>query len=333
MRAPSQSRRARSAICGPLVAFRSGIIPPVRAAVRGASRPAPGLWRRLRGPPRSACRPRWPSTITPGSSTESGTSCTTGSPRGRGTPAGGRDIRSCSSTRRGSPTRPRSCTMRRWAFLSVPGAYQLLLWVAYLAPGVTVFALLARVTGNGWCALPGAFVALTLSAGVASGVEGGVHWGMVSGPPGLGSPAAPAPRPHPLDRGRSPAAVRPGAADRGARAHPPHAPADGGRDRARRRARVQVRTAAPAWSAAAARPGASAAALTAFWTLPLLARLPHTRALAWGSLGTGPASALARPLPLILIALAVLAYRPAGGGAAARGPRPSSPACRGSSPS
>ena len=42
----------------------------------------------------------------------------------------------------------------------------------------------------------------------------------------------------------------------------------------------------------------------------LLARLPHTRALAWGSLGTGPASALARPLPLILLALAVLAYRP-----------------------
>ena len=53
-----------------------------------------------------------------------------------------------------------------------------------------------------------------------------------------------------------------------------------------------------------------AAALTAFWTLPLLVRLQHTRALAWGTLGTGPASALIRPLPLILIALAMLASRP-----------------------
>src|SRR5215510_14120378 len=41
-------------------------------------------------------------------------------------------------------------------------AYQLLLWIVYLAPGVTAFLLLAHVLGNGWLALPGAFVALTL---------------------------------------------------------------------------------------------------------------------------------------------------------------------------
>jgi hypothetical protein len=42
--------------------------------------------------------------------------------------------------------------------------------------------------------------------------------------------------------------------------------------------------------------------LTAFWTLPLLARLAETRALAWGTLSLGD---LARPLPLVLLALAV----------------------------
>ena len=194
--------------------------------------------------------------------------------------------------------------------LSVPAAYQLLLWVAYLAPAVTAFALLARVIGNGWCALPGAFVALTLSAGVASGVEGGVRWGMVSAR--LGWALLPLlflvltrwiedQRPLPKSLSLLIAAL--------AITHPTHLPtavvivlgaalASG----SRRRARV---------SAALLALGLGAA-LTAFWTVPLLARLPHTRALAWGSLATGPLSALARPLPLILIALAVLAYRPAG---------------------
>src|SRR5688572_19319579 len=64
--------------------------------------------------------------------------------------------------------------------LSVPGAYQVLLWLAYLAPGVTTLFALARVLGSPWLALPGAFVALTLSLWPAlmSGVEGGVHVGM-----------------------------------------------------------------------------------------------------------------------------------------------------------
>ncbi len=47
---------------------------------------------------------------------------------------------------------------------------------------------------------------------------------------------------------------------------------------------------------------AFAAALTAFWTLPLLFRLAETRALAWGTLSTAQ---LARPLPVVLAALAL----------------------------
>src|SRR5207253_8444257 len=49
---------------------------------------------------------------------------------------------------------------------------------------------------------------------------------------------------------------------------------------------------------------ALAAALTAFWTLPLLARLAETRALAWGALTLDD---VVRPLPLVLGALAVAA--------------------------
>src|SRR5204862_662405 len=46
-------------------------------------------------------------------------------------------------------------------------------------PGVTTYVAVARLVGNGWLALPASFVALTLAAGVASGVEGGVHIGMI----------------------------------------------------------------------------------------------------------------------------------------------------------
>src|SRR2546428_13482466 len=41
------------------------------------------------------------------------------------------------------------------------------------------YVVLARLTGRRWLALAGAFVALTLSAGLASGVDGGVRTGMV----------------------------------------------------------------------------------------------------------------------------------------------------------
>src|SRR3989441_9054419 len=59
--------------------------------------------------------------------------------------------------------------------------YQTLLWLAYLLPGVTTYVVLARLTGLRWLALAGAFVALTLSEGLASGVDGGVRTGVVGG--------------------------------------------------------------------------------------------------------------------------------------------------------
>lgn len=64
--------------------------------------------------------------------------------------------------------------------LDVGRAYHACVWIAWAAPGLTAYLLLARVLGNGVLALPGALVALTLSAGVASGVEGGVHIGMIA---------------------------------------------------------------------------------------------------------------------------------------------------------
>ncbi|MFI5027022.1 MAG: hypothetical protein ACHQCI_09785, partial [Solirubrobacterales bacterium] len=47
---------------------------------------------------------------------------------------------------------------------SVETVYRLLCAVIFLAPGVTTYALLVRVLGDRWLALPGAFLALTLSA-------------------------------------------------------------------------------------------------------------------------------------------------------------------------
>ena len=193
----------------------------------------------------------------------------------------------------------------------VEGAYQALVWLAYLLPGVTAWIAVRRAVADGWLALPGAFVALTLSLWPAlmSGVEGGVHVGMA--PARLawalvpllavalarwseGAGAFPARTAIPLT-----AAV--------VLTHPAHLPvavvlvvlaALAAPGRARRLARALGALAV-------------AALLTAFWTLPLLVRLEHTRALAWGSLtpaGLGE-TLLAHPLVLVLIAVAVAALR------------------------
>jgi hypothetical protein len=73
-----------------------------------------------------------------------------------------------------------------WGALGAEEAYRLLLWLAWLLPGFATFALLARLLGNGWLALPGAFVAMTLSAGSRSGVEEGLRWGLVAARLGCG---------------------------------------------------------------------------------------------------------------------------------------------------
>ena len=190
-----------------------------------------------------------------------------------------------------------------FGLVDVAATYQTLLWLTWLAPAVTTFLALARPLGSGWLALPGAFIALTLSAGVTSGVEGGVHIGML--PARLGWALLPmvlvVSERWGKDR-RLPWLTVPLLAVV-ALTHPAHVPAAG--------ALVVL----AAWSGPGSRlhrleaAGGGlvlAAALTAFWTLPLLARLPYTRALAWGRLA--PLETLtAHPLLLGLLVLAAVA--------------------------
>src|SRR5688572_29307403 len=189
-----------------------------------------------------------------------------------------------------------------------PAAYQALLWLTYLAPGVAMFALLARLLGSGWAALPGAFLALTLSGDIASGVEGGVHIGMA--PARLGWSLLPllvlALLPRIEGRRRLPWAAPPLVAAI-ALMHPAHLPAaavlialvavlGAGDLRERTRAAAVTLT--------------LAAGLTAFWTVPLLARLAHTRALAWRDVTVDSLllTPLAHPLLAALVLLALAAW-------------------------
>ena len=193
--------------------------------------------------------------------------------------------------------------------LPVAAAYQALVWLAYLAPGAAVWILLRRLLADGWLALPGAFVALTLSLWPAlmSGVEGGVHVGMV--PARLGWALLPLL-----------AAALMGWSERASASptravvpllaavvltHPAHVPA----------AVALVTLAALVTYPRRSRLGtavgclAGAAVLTAFWTLPLLARLDHTRALAWGALTPADVAdtLLTHPLVVVLLILACVA--------------------------
>jgi hypothetical protein len=191
--------------------------------------------------------------------------------------------------------------------LGVAAVYQTLVWLAYLAPGVTSWLLLRRVLGDGWAALPGALVALSLSLWPAmmSGVEGGVRVGM--------APARLAWALLPLltvallrwtdGTARVPVLTTVPVVAAIVLTHPAHAPA----------AVVLVLLAAwlgpkrPRRMLAALASLGVAALLTAFWTVPLLAHLADTRALAWGTLTPRVLgdTLVAHPLALVLIALAV----------------------------
>ena len=190
--------------------------------------------------------------------------------------------------------------------LPVETAYLVLVWLAYLAPGLAVHLLLTRRLGDGWLALPGGFVALTLSAwpGLASGVEGGIHVGMV--PARLGWALLPL-LALALERwaaaaGRFPVGTAIPLVALIVLTHPAHAPA----------AVALLGTAALLRPPRGRRLLAAAAALTlaagltAVWTVPLLARLEHTRALAWGRLDLAGMLG-AHPLLVVLLVLAVLA--------------------------
>lgn len=200
--------------------------------------------------------------------------------------------------------------------VDVAGAYQALLWLAYLAPGVTAWLALLRVLGSGWLALPGAFVALTLSLWpvLLSGVEGGVRVGMA--PARLGWALLPLLVAALLrwTEGSGPFPARSVVALAAAVVliHPSHLPAAlgviGTAALAGPRPRERLATAL-GWLAVAA-------LTTAFWTLPLLMRLGETRALAWGTLtgGSLAATLLAHPLVGALALLATVAYAAAGDG-------------------
>src|SRR5262249_36982594 len=190
--------------------------------------------------------------------------------------------------------------------------YQALLWLTWLAPGATVYTLLLRVVGNGWLALPFALVALTLSPGIASGVEGGVHIGML--PARFGWALLPVLALALVDwiedESRppwGPALITLAAI---AVTHPAHAPAAA--------TLVIVTAFSPPGSCArrifeAAVLLGGAAALTSFWSLPLLLRLDQTRALAWGSLRLGDVGSLLTHhplLPLLILLALPVATRP-----------------------
>ncbi|HSL50245.1 MAG TPA: hypothetical protein VK878_14355 [Candidatus Deferrimicrobiaceae bacterium] len=192
--------------------------------------------------------------------------------------------------------------------LDLAAVYRILLWLAWLLPGAATYLLLRRALGEPWLALPGAFVALTLSAGCRSGVEEGLRWGLIAARLGFG--ALPllawsllrwtggAARP-PLGAAALVAAVT--------LLHPAHTPA----------AAVIVLLAAlhgPPPRAQRLREGAlifaAGLGLAAIWLLPLLGHLGMALPLAWADAAPG---ALARrlasqPILLTLAGLGAVAW-------------------------
>jgi hypothetical protein len=191
--------------------------------------------------------------------------------------------------------------------LDLAAVYRILLWLAWLLPGAAAYLLLRRVLGDPWLALPGAFVALTLSAGSRSGVEEGLRWGLIAARLGWGLlPLLAWSLLRWAERGGRPPL---GAAPLAAAVlllHPAHAPA----------AAALVLLAASQQQprgrrlAGATAILALALGLAAIWLLPLLAHLTMALPLAWAD--ASPAALLVRlasqPIVLVLAALSVAAW-------------------------
>jgi hypothetical protein len=183
--------------------------------------------------------------------------------------------------------------------LGIPQAYEVMLWLAWLLPGITTFALLTRVMGSGWLALPGAFVALTLSAGSRSGVEEGLRWGLVAARLGWGLlPLVALSLVGWVEGARRAPLLAPLLIASVILVHPAHAPAAlallalgawrGERDGRRRMAQ-------------AAAVAALAFGLSAVWLLPLLVHLRMALPLAWGdSSPLGLLRQIGRPLIIVM---------------------------------
>jgi hypothetical protein len=188
---------------------------------------------------------------------------------------------------------------------SVESVYRLLCAVVFLAPGVATYALLARVLGNRWLALPPAFLALVVSADLRGGVEAGVRWGTLTTRLGMAwlPLLALSIRPW-IESGRLPRWAPPFAA-LALLSHPSTlAPvvAIVGLGSA---LALLARPGRPTVFQAGALVGLSAL-LSAFWTLPFAARRAWVVPLAWGDLALGfPADLAGRPL-LLAVGLAAL---------------------------
>jgi hypothetical protein len=191
---------------------------------------------------------------------------------------------------------------------SVETIYRLLCVVVFLAPGLATYALLVRVLGDRWLALPGAFLALTLSADLRGGVEAGLRWGSLTTRLGLAWMPLLALSLRPwIDGGRIPRWAPPLAA-LAILSHPSMVPA------------VVVLLGLGTTLALLGRPerrtlwqgGAIvglALALTAFWSLPFLVRRRWVIPLAWGDLSLGlPADLSGRPVLLALGMTALTAW-------------------------
>ena len=209
--------------------------------------------------------------------------------------------------------------------LASPGTlYLILVWLVFLLPAATTYALLARTLGSGWAALPAAFLALLISAGSRSGAEEGVRWGLVAARLGWGLLPLLAFALVPWVEGRPRPRAMPALLVAAViLAHPAHGAL----------AVLLVALAGALAPAPRRRTLGGAAAvvalglgLAAFWLLPLIAHLvvgpPMALALAWADASlVGLAGAFAsRPLLLLLLALNL-----AGGVAVAMGLRPERP--------
>ena len=198
--------------------------------------------------------------------------------------------------------------------LPVEAVYQILCAIVLLLPALGTFLLLAKLTsgwGNPWLALPPAFLALTLSAGLRGGVEESLRWGILTSRLALGLLPLLALSLRPwLDTGRAPVWA-PVVAAAIVLAHPATVPA----------AAVLVGTGA--LLALVIRPRGQtlrdglaivglAGGLAAFWLLPFVARRGWVVPLAWGEADLGQilGQLAAHPLLVALAACAALAWLP-----------------------
>jgi hypothetical protein len=192
---------------------------------------------------------------------------------------------------------------------SVETVYQLLCALTLLLPAVTTFGLVASLVEDAWLALPPAFLALTLSAGLRSGVEESLRWGMLTSRLSAGLlPLLVLALRGWIETGRRPTwAPAVGAAV--ILAHPVNAPAVVVVVTVAALARGTVRLDAGVARIAAATVGLGGL-LTAFWTVPLLIRRAWMVPLTWGHPDPGIAGLPRSAAVLGILLAALLAWAP-----------------------